>query len=129
MKLSKTHLARLFRPAASSLLAVVFLLSPLSASANPDLIGGDLGASTSKPPVNKMLDDSAVGSSAKAEPPAPKITPAQAADQVRRATGGQVMGVSSMRTERGLVYGVKVLNSGHMRVVRVDSQTGQIISH
>lgn len=132
MKLSNSHLAFLFASAASRLLAAFLLLPvlliPLAAHADPDLLGGDMGLSTSKPPVNKMLDDT-TGSSANAEPPAPKISPAQAAERVRRATGGQVMGVNSLRTEAGLVYGVKVLNAGRMRVVRVDSQTGQILGH
>jgi hypothetical protein len=128
MKQSNNHLARLLRPAASSLLAVIIFLPGMPALADSNLLGSDMGISTSHPPVNNMVDDSR-NSSRNAEPPAPKITPAEAAERVRRATGGQVMGVNSLRTENGLVYGVKVLNSGHMRVVRVDSQTGQIINH
>ena len=123
MKLLNHHLACLLSPMASGLLAIA-LLAALSARAEPDLLEGDMGLPASTPGHN-MID----GGSIDTEPPAPKITPAQAAALVRRSTGGQVMGVNRLRTDTGVVYGVKVLNSGRMRIVRVDGQTGQIMSN
>jgi uncharacterized membrane protein YkoI len=124
MKLLNNHLACLLSPMASGLLAIALLLVVLPARAEPDLLGGDMGLAASAPGHN-MID----GGSISTEPPAPKITPAQAAELVRRSTGGQVMGVNRLRTDTGVVYGVKVLNSGRMRIVRVDGQTGQIMSN
>lgn len=102
------------------LVLVSVLLSPLT-TAN-DLLDGRMGLPETNT-GNSMIDSSAINN----EPAHPAITPAQAADLVRRTTGGQVMGVNSQRTESGVVYGVKVLNSGRMRVIHVDGQTGRII--
>lgn len=123
MKLLNHHLACLLSPMASGLLAIALLVA-LPARGEPDLLDGDMGLSTSTPGHN-LIDGGSIGT----EPPPPKITPAQAAELVRRSTGGQVMGVNRLRTDAGVVYGVKVLNSGRMRVVRVDGQTGQIMSN
>lgn len=107
---------------ASVVLAFALIAAPL-ASADPDFLDGDMGLPSSSP-ANSMIDSSSINN--EAQPP--KITPAQAADLVRRATGGQVMSVNSQHTETGVIYGVKVLNSGRMKVVRVDGQTGEIVS-
>ena len=117
-----TSITRFAPPLASTLLAFV-LIAAQPAVAEPDFLDGDMGLASSSP-GNSMIDSSSIIS--EAQPPT--ITPAQAADLVRRATGGQVMSVNSQQTETGVVYGVKVLNSGRMKVVRVDGQTGQIVS-
>ncbi|HTF97914.1 MAG TPA: PepSY domain-containing protein [Cellvibrio sp.] len=105
------------------LLLISILLSPPFTNAN-DLLDGGMGLPETNS-GNNMIDSSAISN----EPAPPTITPAQAADLVRRTTGGQVMSVNSQRTESGVVYGVKVLNSGRMRVIRVDGQTGRIINN
>jgi hypothetical protein len=122
------HLVNLRSCTASGLLASLLFIS-LSACAESDLLGGDMGLSTSSP-ANGMIDSSRINNDdIPTEPPPPQITPAQAAELVRRSTGGQVMSVNSQQTDSGVVYGVKVLNSGRMKVVRVDGQTGQIINN
>ncbi|WP_039914939.1 PepSY domain-containing protein [Cellvibrio mixtus] len=118
-----TPITRFIPPLASTLLALA-LMATLPAIAEPDLLDGDMGLQSSSP-GNGMIDSGNINS----EPAPPKITPAQAADLVRRATGGQVMSINSQQTETGVIYGVKVLNSGRMRVVRVDGQTGQILNN
>lgn len=117
-----TSITRLTPPLASTLLALV-LIAGQPVFAEPDLLSGDMGLPSSSP-GNSMIDSGNINN----EPQPPKITPAQAADLVRRATGGQVMSVNSQQTEHGVVYGVKVLNSGRMKIVRVDGQTGQIVN-
>lgn len=59
---------------------------------------------------------------------APLLTPAQAAALVRNQLGGQVMSVSSQSVESGVVYGVKLLNGGRMRIIHVDAHTGQLLN-
>ncbi|PUA28847.1 MAG: hypothetical protein B0W54_10550 [Cellvibrio sp. 79] len=117
-----TLITQFVPPLASTLLAFA-LVTVQPASAEPDFLDGDMGLASSTP-GNSMIDSSSINNDTQP----PKITPAQAADLVRRSTGGQVMGVNSQHTETGVIYGVKVLNSGRMKVVRVDGQTGQIIS-
>lgn len=125
MKLLKNYFAFFPPPMASCLLAtLVCITSPTYAE--PDL-PGDIGSSVSSP-ANNLIDSSSI-STESPELPEPTVTPAQAADLVRRRTGGQVMGVNNLQTETGVVYGVKVLKSGRMRVVRVDGQTGDIIGN
>lgn len=128
MKSFIRHITSLRTCAASGLLATL-LLGALPAAAEPDLLGGDMGISTSTP-TNDMIDSRRIDNDPiPSDPPPPQITPAQAAELVRRSTGGQVMSVNSQQTENGVVYGVKVLNSGRMKVVRVHGQTGQIINN
>lgn len=115
-----------FIPSLASALLAMVLLSAFPVVAEPDLLSGDMGLPSSST-GNNLIDNSGTGDSTPPPPP-PKITPAQAADLVRRSTGGQVMSVNSQQTEAGVVYGVKVLNSGRMRVVRVNGHTGQIIN-
>ena len=110
-------------PSLANAVLVFALLAAPSASADPDFLDGDMGLPSSSP-ANSMIDSSSINNA----PQPPRITPAQAADLVRRSTGGQVMSVNSQQTETGVVYGVKVLNSGRMKVVRVDGQTGEIVS-
>lgn len=57
----------------------------------------------------------------------PRISPAQAAELVRHTTGGQVMGVTTLRTQNRVIYRVKVLSADRMRLVRVDGNTGEIL--
>lgn len=105
------------------LLALLTGAAPM-VNAEPDLLGGDLSLPQSSL-GNSLIDDDAINT----DPPATaaQITPAEAADLVRRHTGGQVMSVNSLRTDTGVIYGVKVLKSGRMRVVRVDGQSGKIL--
>lgn len=123
------HFAKLCTCTASGLLVTSLLLIALTARAEPDLLDGDMGLSASSP-ANSMVDSGRINNDTiPAEPPPPQITPAQAAELVRRSTGGQVMSVNSQQTEKGVIYGVKVLNSGRMKIVRVHGQTGQIINN
>ncbi|MGF1614825.1 MAG: PepSY domain-containing protein [Gammaproteobacteria bacterium] len=51
-----------------------------------------------------------------------------AAALVRSATGGRVLGIRSSTSSGRNVYQVKVLvEGGHVRIVRVDAQTGQLL--
>lgn len=88
-----------------------------------DLLGGDLGL-----PDQSSSNNLIAPPIAEDEPPEPRLSPADAANLVRQQTGGQVMSVSTKRLQSGTVYGVKILNSGRMRVVHVDGQTGELIA-
>lgn len=105
------------------LLASLLLLASAHAFANDSLLEGDMGLSSSAP-HNSLIDTR----SRAAEPLPPKISPAQAATLVRTKVGGQVMSVNSHRNQSGVIYGVKVLNDGRMRVINVDGQTGQLLN-
>lgn len=140
------YLCRILAPLAPPLACLCLLVTMTSvthadplidnALADGNLVDGNLGDSSlgdnslglpaASSPGNSMIDSDSINH---APPPTPKITPAQAADLVRRSTGGQVMNVNTEQTEAGLIYGVKVLNSGRMRVIRVDSQTGKILGN
>lgn len=51
-----------------------------------------------------------------------------AAALVRSTTGGRVLGIRSSTSNGRNVYEVKVLvEGGHVRIVRVDTQTGQLL--
>jgi uncharacterized membrane protein YkoI len=39
------------------------------------------------------------------------------------------MNVSSQQTDNGLIYGVKVLNNGRMRIIQVDANSGQMLNN
>ncbi|WP_049631954.1 PepSY domain-containing protein [Cellvibrio sp. pealriver] len=104
------------------LLTVLLVSKP--GMAEPDLIGSDMGISSSASGNNIFEaneDDTP-------SPPPPKLSPAEAADLVRRKVGGQVMSVSTQQNDSGVVYGVKVLSAGRMRVIRVDGQNGQLLN-
>lgn len=114
------------RPGLSQLrhiLLVSFLLicQPNVAQTN-DLISGDMGLPSSEAD-NSLIDIDTIA------PPAPNLTPAEAAELVRNKVGGQVMSVHTQQHDTGVVYGVKVLNAGRMRVINVDGQTGQLLNH
>lgn len=106
-----------------ALLLGALLLTGQPSAAEPDLIGGNLGVSSSKAENNLFDADE------RQPAPSPKISPAEAADLVRRQVGGQVMSVSTQHKDSGVVYGVKVLNAGRMRVIHVDGQSGQLLNH
>lgn len=63
------------------------------------------------------------------ERPRARISASQAAAIVAKRYGGKVMNVSTRQSGGGVIYGVKILqNSGHMRTVNVDGQTGAILN-
>lgn len=105
------------------ILAASLALASSQALADPSLLGGDMGL-TSSAPSNSLIDNQSLPD----EPAPPKFSPAQAAALVRTKVGGQVMSVNSQRGESGVIYGVKVLNGGRMRVINVDGQTGQLLN-
>jgi len=110
------------------LLAIVILACPqgfAQSNLNPnDLISGDLGLPSSEPD-NSLLDPDTI----KSVPAAPSLSPAEAAELVRKKIGGQVMSVNTQHNDDGVIYGVKVLNAGRMRIVNVDGQTGQLLNN
>lgn len=89
-----------------------------------DLLGGDMGLPSSATD-NSLIDTDTIAPTA-AEP---SISPAEAAELVRSNLGGQVMSVNTQQADSGVIYGVKVLNAGRMRVINVDGQTGQLLNH
>jgi uncharacterized membrane protein YkoI len=106
-----------------TLLATLLLICQLSFAQTKDLIGGDMGLPSSE------ADNSLIDTGKIAPPPAtPNISPAEAAELVRNKVGGQVMSVHTQQNDTGVVYGVKVLNAGRMRVINVDGQTGQLLN-
>lgn len=119
------------RPSATRLpallLAALLCICQVSiAQAQPNnLISGDVGAQSSNAD-NGMIDPNTIAPS---KPASPKVSPAEAAELVRSKVGGQVMSVNTQNNDTGVVYGVKVLNEGRMRVIHVDGQTGQILHH
>ncbi len=90
--------------------------------AEPDLLGGDMGLASS------AADNSLIDSDTIAPPVEPSISPADAADLVRNKVGGQVMSVKTQQGDTGVIYAVKVLNAGRMRVIRVDGQSGRLLN-
>lgn len=101
---------------------ITLLLGASVAWAEPDFIGGDLGMPT-KQESNSLSDTSETSS-----PPSPNYSPADAADRVRAKVGGQIINVSTHERDSGVIYNVKVLNSGRMKIIRVDGQTGQLLN-
>jgi|GEM_PF-3041227 len=89
---------------------------------NGDLIAGDIGTQSSAAD-NNLIDPNTV-----AKPPPPRVSPAEAAELVRSKVGGQVMSVNTQHYDTGVIYGVKVLNAGRMRVINVDGQTGRLLN-
>ena len=89
-----------------------------------DLIGSDMGLPSSEPD-NSLIDTDTIAPTA----PEPKLSPAEAAELVRNKVGGQVMSVNTQQDDTRVVYAVKVLNAGRMRVINVDGQTGQLLNH
>jgi uncharacterized membrane protein YkoI len=101
----------------SILLALV--LTSQHSIAQPEFMDATMASST--PDKSQALVEPA--------PAKPRISAAQAAELVRRETGGQIMSVSTRQGANGTIYGVKVLNSGRMKVIQVDGQTGQLLNH
>lgn len=88
-----------------------------------DLISGNMGLPSSTAD-NSLINPDAV----KPSLPDPKLSPAEAAELVRKKVGGQVMSVNTQQHDSGVVYGVKVLHDGRMRVIHVDGQTGRLLN-
>ncbi len=95
----------------------------LALAGDKDIIQGDLeaGAAANQGQAKQLVDPPT-------EIPAPRLSPADAANLVREKLGGQVMSVSTRHNPKGTIYGVKILNSGRMRVILVDGQTGQLLN-
>lgn len=55
------------------------------------------------------------------------IGPDQAAAIVRDRTGGRVLGVRAVERNGRVVYQVKVLKDGHVRIYNVDGSSGNIL--
>lgn len=55
------------------------------------------------------------------------IGPDQAAAIVRDHTGGRVLGVRAVQRNGRIVYQVKVLKNGHVRIYNVDGSSGNIL--
>ncbi len=55
------------------------------------------------------------------------IGPDQAAAIVRDFTGGRVLGVRAVQRDGRVVYRVKVLKNGHVRIYNVDGSSGNIL--
>lgn len=105
------------------LLATLLLTCQLSIAQTNNLIGGDLGLPSSEAD-NNLIDTDDI-----APPVTPRVSPAEAAELVRSKVGGQVMSVHTQQNDTGVIYGVKVLNAGRMRVINVDGHTGQLLNH
>ncbi len=125
MLYSKTFCLRLGSiPQTLILLATLLLSCQLGIAQTNDLIGGDMGLPSSDAD-NSLIDTDTIAPTASE----PSISPAEAAELVRNKVGGQVMSVNTQQDDTGVVYGVKVLNAGRMRVINVDGQTGQLLNH
>lgn len=125
MLYSKTFCLRLGSvPQTLILLATLLLSCQLGIAQTNDLIGGDMGLPSSDAD-NSLVDTDTIAPTASE----PSISPAEAAELVRNKVGGQVMSVNTQQDDTGVVYGVKVLNAGRMRVINVDGQTGQLLNH
>lgn len=85
-----------------------------------DLFGNNLKLPSSEADKN-LIDPDSIAT------PEPEISPAEAAEVVRKKVGGQVMSVNTQHRDSGVVYGVKVLNDGRMRVIHVDGNTGRLL--
>jgi len=126
MLYSKTFCLRPRCQLPSMLLIVLLLICQPGTAQNSDLqthdlIGGNMGLPSSAAD-NNLIDPNTI-------PPVPTLSPAEAAELVREQVGGQVMSVSTQQSETGVIYGVKVLNDGRMRVINVDGQTGRLLNH
>ncbi|MEN0038488.1 MAG: hypothetical protein AAGC78_15530 [Cellvibrio sp.] len=111
-----------------ALLLAMLIFVSLPGTAEPDLLGGDLGLPSSN--ANDLHEKSLINpDKIKTAPAEPKFTPAEAAELVRNKVGGQVMSVNTLHNDDGVIYGVKVLNAGRMRVIKVDGQTGQLLNN
>jgi hypothetical protein len=115
-------------PRLRAILLATLILVAQPTLAEPDLLAGDLGLSSSKStdtPDNALINPDNIRSA----PAVPSITPVEAAELVRAKTGGQVMSVNTLHNDKGVIYGVKVLNAGRMRIINVDGQTGRLLNN
>lgn len=106
------------------LLILLATLTCQPSVAGPDLLSGDLGLHSSES-NNSLINPDTI----KSTPEEPALSPAEAAELVRNKIGGQVMSVSTRHNDDRVIYGVKVLNAGRMRVINVDGQTGQLLNN
>ncbi len=132
-----------FHPLLHALLATLLLCS-LAVTA--DELFGDLGTSIPAP-ANQLLSSASAaapehtretGREAVQEPtaetpnpginPSINLSPADAARLARNHTGGQVMSVSTDHNAGRVIYGVKVLTAGRMRIVNIDAVNGEILN-
>lgn len=111
---------RLLRLFATALLTGQMGLTQVHAQTN-DLFGNSLKLPSSEAD-NSLIDSNTI------DTPEPEISPAEAAEVVRKKIGGQVMSVNTQQLDSGVVYGVKVLNDGRMRVIHVDGHTGHLLN-
>lgn len=127
MQYSKTLDTRPDFPRLPALMLAILLLFPHATLAEPDLLAGHLGLPSNKAdsPDNALINPDNIRSA----PAVPSITPAEAAELVRNKVGGQVMSVNTQQNDRGVIYGVKVLNAGRMRVINVDGRTGKLLNN
>lgn len=58
---------------------------------------------------------------------APEIGPDEAAAIVRSRTGGKVLSVRTAQRGGSVVYRVKVLKGGYVRIYQVDARSGSIL--
>ena len=58
---------------------------------------------------------------------APEIGPDEAAAIVRSRTSGKVLSVRTAQRGSSVVYRVKVLKGGYVRIYRVDARSGSIL--
>jgi len=117
------------KPSPSPLRTCLLLASLMLGQAGManELLQGDLGT-PAPAPGNQLLAPPSSKAAETPEPPPPRLSPADAARLVRTQTGGQVMSVSSRRSDTGTIYRVKILNEGRMRIVQVDGQTGELLT-
>lgn len=132
-----------FRPLPHPLLSALLLCCLLLVTAETltanELFDGDLGtpapvptqqllSSTSAAPADDKLPESRVRTPEEPSDITPNLSPADAARLAREHTGGQVMSVNTSRSAGRIIYGVKVLNAGRMRVVNIDGVSGDILN-
>lgn len=122
VRITRLFARRLPRALVASGLVASLLLGSAYVVAEKSLLDGDMGISSSAP-SNSFSDNRS-----RAPEATPKFSPAQAATLVRTKVGGQVMSVNTQRSASRIIYGVKVLDDGRMRVIHVDAQTGELLN-
>jgi hypothetical protein len=98
------------------------LLAP-NVNAEKDLLGGDMGLPSSTQ-GQSLIDSSDIRS----RQSTPNFSPAQAAERVRSRMGGKVISVNTETTDSSVIYDVKLLNNGNMKIIQVDGNTGQLLN-
>lgn len=114
------------RSLAATIATSLLLLWSLCSTAEPSL--DNALAPHSAGNTQKLLPDAPRASAAPSKAIAPRLSQADAAQLAREHTGGQVMSVSTSQQDSQIIYGVKVLNAGHMRVVNIDANSGEILN-